>query len=536
MVDNGDGNTSQKEGQSQRTGRRLSIFKTFFLVALMVVTAYGMLNRGLFGEERWIPVAGVILGFVFVSLFVSGFYRDVPRVGWVLVGLMAVLVAVKGLSMIWTISPPETVKELLRSSMYLATFVLALAALSSKRLVAPFVDGMNVIVFAVAGYGLLQKINPVEYNPRTMDGVRIGSTLEYANTVAVILGMGIVLGLARMTQLRQPVYRGLYAAALLVFSVALYFTFSRGGILALGLALVGLFVLSNNRLQMFANLLLFSGPLAWLVWRAQSHENLFALRIPAKQRLGDGAALQTDLIIAVIAAFLLQALYAALVERYDLVPTVRRALGVAAVAAVLVGFGALTYAVLDEQLESGGITSAFTEGLGAKKDKDVNERLTSLSSNNRSAYWSVAWEEWKEHPLTGTGAGTFHYTWLENRPGFSSVRQVHNLYLEQGTETGVVAFLALAGFAALLGLYLAWKTWTASGERRLLLAGLTAAVGLYLIHSALEWHWYISPSTIFFFILAAVAVKFASNAGWDEPEKAGRAPDEGAPKAAAASS
>ena len=535
MIDNGNGKTSRQEGKGQRTGRRLSIFKTVFLVALMVITGYGMLNRGLYFEELWVPVAAAILGFVFVSLFVGGFYRDVPRVGWVLVGLMAVLVAVKGLSMIWTISPPETVRELLRSSMYLAAFVVALATAASRRLIGPFMDGMNLIVFAVAGYGVLQKINPVEYNPSTRDGVRIGSTLEYANTAAVVLGMGIVLGLARMTQLRQAVYRGLYAAALLIFSPALYFTFSRGGMLALGLALVGLFVLSGNRLQMFANLLLLSGPLAWLVWQAQGHENLFALEIPPGQRLADGTALRTDLIVALVAAFLLQAVYAALVERYDLVPTVRRVLGVAAVAAVLVGFGALTYVVLNEQLESGGITSAFIEGLGAKKDKDVNERLTSLSSNNRSAYWSVAWEEWKEHPLTGTGAGTFHYTWLENRPGDSSVRQVHNVYLEQGTETGAFAFLALSGFAALLGLYLVWSTWKASGERRLLLAGLTAAVGLYLLHSALEWHWYITSSTLFFFVLAGVATKFASRKDPDAEKSGGSGLDEGVSKVAAGS-
>jgi O-antigen ligase len=265
-----------------------------------------------------------------------------------------------------------------------------------------------------------------------------------------------------------------------------------------------------------------------LVWRAQSHENLFALKIPAEQRLADGAALRTDLIVALIAAFLLQALYAALAERYDLNPTVYRALGVAAVVAVLVGAGALTYVVLDEQRESGGITSAFTEGLGAKKDAGVNERLTSLSSNSRSAYWGVAWEEWKEHPLTGTGAGTFHYTWLENRPSFSSVRQVHNVYLEQGTETGVFAFLALSGFAALLGLYLVWATWKASGDRRLLLAGLTAATGAYLLHSALEWHWYIPPSTLFFFVLAGVAVKLASETEWDaEKNDRGRIDAEG---------
>ena len=115
MMDNANGEILRKEGKGQRTDRRLSIFKTFLLVALVVITAYGMLNRGLFGEERWIPVAGVILAIMFVSLFVSDFYQDMPRLGWMLVGLMAVLVAVKGLSMIWTISPTETIEELLRS-------------------------------------------------------------------------------------------------------------------------------------------------------------------------------------------------------------------------------------------------------------------------------------------------------------------------------------------------------------------------------------------------------------------------------------
>ena len=526
MIDNGNGKISWEEGKGHRTGRRLSMFKTILLAALVVVTAYGMLNNGLFGDERWIPVAGLVLGFVFVSLFVGGFYRDVPRVGWVLIGLMAVLVTVKGLSMIWSISPPETIRELLRSSMYLAAFTLALAALPSRRLVPAFVDGMVLIVTLVAGYGVLQKIDPVAYPVFALDGVRIGSTIGYANTFALLLAMGILLGLGRMTQLRQPLVRGLYAVALLICAVALYFTFSRGGLLTLGAGLVVLFVLANSRLQMFANLLLFSAPVLWLVWQAQSLENLFRLRIPPEQRLADGDVLRTDLIIALVGAFLLQAVYAALKERYELAPTARRVLGTVVVVGVLVGAGALAYVVIDERLESGGIMSAVTEGMGKKNNVDLNERLTSLSSNSRFIYWSVAWEEWKEHPFTGTGAGTFMYTWLEDRPNSSGVKQVHNVYLEQGTETGVFAFLALAGFVLLLSLYLIRAALKASGERRLLLAALTAAVGAYLLSSALEWHWYIPPSTLFFFILAGVALKLSSKTEWDTEKNGRGGPDE----------
>jgi len=208
----------------------------------------------------------------------------------------------------------------------------------------------------------------------------------------------------------------------------------------------------------------------------------------------------------------LQTIYAFLVGRYELAPALRRSLGVVAAVAVLVGAGALGFVVYGGQQGSDELLGAFSRKV--EDTDDVRNRLTSLSSNSRSTYWRVAWEEWKEHPLTGTGAGTFQYTWLENRPGFGGVKQVHNVYLEQGTETGIVAFLALGGFAALLLGYAARAAWRMrsgeAGERRVLLAGLTAAATVYLISSALEWHWYIPPSTIYFFILAGVTIRLAA--------------------------
>ncbi|HLM76784.1 MAG TPA: O-antigen ligase family protein [Rubrobacteraceae bacterium] len=495
--------------KSWQAGRNLMLFKSLVLTAIMVITLYGMLNRGLFELERWLPVAAAILGIFFITLFVVEYFADVPRIVWVLAGLLAVLVAVKGLSLIWSISPPETIKELLRSSMYLAAFVLAAASFSSRRLAGPFIDGMNIIVGAVAGYGVLQKTDPTDYPSTTASGVRIGSTLEYANTVAVVLGMGIVLGLGRMTGLRNPVARGLYAALILVLSVVLYFTFSRGGMLALGVGLLLLFVVGERRLQMFANLLLVSLPLGWLLWRAQDLTTFFSYTSDEDLRAAEGTTFLIYLVVAVIVAFLLQAGYAILLERYELSSWVRRALTAAAVVTALASIGFLGYQAVNQQLvESGGPFSTFAQGL--EEPKQANERLTSLSSNSRSIYWRVAWEEWLKHPLTGTGAGTFQYTWLENRPHTSGVKQVHNVYLEQGTETGILAFLALMGFAALLVVYAARATWRAAGERRVLLAGLTGAVAVYLVSSALEWHWYVLPSTIFFFILAGVAAKFAS--------------------------
>jgi hypothetical protein len=514
ILGNRDAQTVFEKGQA--SGRNLTIFKSLVLAVLVVITLYGMLNRGLAGAERWLPVAAAVLGLVVIALFVEDYFADVPRAVWVLVVLLVVLVAVKGLSLTWSISRTETIQELLRSSVYLAAFALAAASLSSWRLVGPFIDGMSLTAAAVAGYGVLQKVNPVDYSSNTRDGVRVGSTLEYANTVAVVLGMGIALGLGRMTQLRNPLARGLYAALILIFGAILYLTFSRGGMFSLVGGLVVLFAVTGRRLEMFGNLLLVLGPLTWLVWQVQGLETFFAYFSEEAPRAADGTAFRNYLVIAVVQAFLLQTIYAFLVGRYELSAALHRSLGVAAVIVVLAGAGALGFVVFGDSRGSDEALGAFSRQV--EDTEDVRDRLTSLSSNSRSLYWQVAWEEWRERPLTGTGAGTFQYSWLENRPNFSGVKQVHNVYLEQGTETGLVAFLALVGFATLLLGYAAWATLRADGERKVLLAGLTAAVAVYLASSALEWHWYIPPSTIYFFILAGVTTRLTARAEPASPE------------------
>lgn len=508
------------------SSRGLQVFRILVLVVLVGVTLYGMLNRGLFGLERWLPVAVGILAVLFITLFVRGFFRDVPRVGWMLVGLLGALVAVKGLSYTWSISHVETVREVLRSSMYLAVFTLAVASFSARRLVGPFVDGTVLIAGAITGYGVLQKTRPTAYPSNTPDGVRVGSTLEYANTVAVVVGIGIVLSLARMTQLRSPFARGFYAALLVVFGAILYLTFSRGGMLSLAVGLVALFVVGRHRLQTFVNLLLVALPLGWLLWRVQGLETFFRFDPLGPERAADGAAFGAYLAISIVSAFVLQAVYALLVERYELAPGLRRVLGAAAVLLVLVGAGSVTYIIVGNQAGADSIAEAFTRKV--EETGDISDRLTSVSANSRSRYWNVAWNEWKERPLTGTGAGTFLYTWQQDRPGFGGVKQVHNVYLEQGTETGIVAFVALVGFAVLLAGYVALAAWLATGGRRTLLAGMTAAIVVYLFSSALEWHWYIPPSTTYFFILAGVAVRLASQTDWavDEPTPSSSNPTE----------
>jgi O-antigen ligase len=236
-----------------------------------------------------------------------------------------------------------------------------------------------------------------------------------------------------------------------------------------------------------------------------------------QQRIADGAVFRTDLILALAAAFALQAGLALLVNRYELKPLARQVIGALVLFGAVLAVGVGAVAMVNGY---GGIGQAYQTLVSNPNDTEsAPQRLASLSIGFREDYWKVGWEAWKERPLTGTGAGTFQYTWLENRPGTEGVKQVHNLYLEQGTETGVFAFLALVGFVVTLVGYSARAAWRSrGGERRILLAGLVSALVVYLVSSILEWHWYVPGSTLIFFFLAAITAKFASRDDWDAPE------------------
>ena len=52
------------------------------MLALLAVTAYGMMGDGLYLDELWLPVAAGVLALLFATLFARGFYTDLPPAGY----------------------------------------------------------------------------------------------------------------------------------------------------------------------------------------------------------------------------------------------------------------------------------------------------------------------------------------------------------------------------------------------------------------------------------------------------------------------
>lgn len=101
----------------------------------------------------------------------------------------------------------------------------------------------------------------------------------------------------------------------------------------------------------------------------------------------------------------------------------------------------------------GGLTGFFLKHAGY-----FEKGATSVSA--RLDYWRAAARITREHPLLGSGPGTFGVQYRQIKdPKAEMARLTHNDYLEQASDAGLPAFLAYAAFWIGGLVYLGRKSW-----------------------------------------------------------------------------
>lgn len=95
----------------------------------------------------------------------------------------------------------------------------------------------------------------------------------------------------------------------------------------------------------------------------------------------------------------------------------------------------------------------------------------------RFGYWAAAVEEWKAHPIMGSGPGTFDIYYAERKePEWEMTRLAHNDYLQQASDSGTAGALTYT-------LWIAWILFMYFRKNRLWKRPL--ALGVWL--GALGW-------------------------------------------------
>src|SRR5829696_5077711 len=530
--------------ENQRLGwvfaRLVPWYGLFAVVVVALIQLFFSIAKGGYFIYQWYWGASAIALALIGAALVPGYLSrsSLGRWQWALLGTLLAFTAIVTASIFWSLSPVLSVHEASRTAMYVGAFVLLLPAAARW--------GWLIVDATICGallppalFGLEQKIYPtaVVYSGfATLEtDPKASSTVGYHPTFGMMCAMGALLVIARIgsfRSLRSTLLRALYSATGVIFLVALYFSFSRGALLAFAAGVVVLLALAKHRLEVLGNLAITVLPALWVISQARELPGLVTRPVSEEIMKADGLALIALLLTGVLLALAAQVVFSLLVRAAEgYVPDgVRRVASIVgttlAVVAVAGGFffGWAKFQEFGgvEELRS-RITSSDTEQQAEARATDQTKRFTSMSAANRIALWEIAWATFREHPLTGTGGDTYQVVYQEKaaegvEAAQHPVLHPHSMWMSLLSDTGIFALLAFGAFcigSLALACYNAFSK-TRSRTSRALIAGSAAAATAYLASSSIDWNWYIPASTLPFFALAAVAAGTTKRRGQKE--------------------
>ncbi len=130
------------------------------------------------------------------------------------------------------------------------------------------------------------------------------------------------------------------------------------------------------------------------------------------------------------------------------------------------------------------------------------------SIQGRLNFWRAGLEIFLDHPLFGTGAGTFgsvHPAYQRDVRYYA--RDPHSLYIQTMTEMGIAGLVPLVALLASIGMIWRRTLQTARGKDEFpLIAGIGLGLVAFFLHSAFDMDWMFPANPAMAFALAGVLV------------------------------
>jgi O-antigen ligase len=490
-------------------------------IALAAAVAYAAFDSGAIdlhpGSRLQVGIAAIALGTLASLLFGRGLGVRAERGAALGFGLLVAFAAWAGLSIAWSIAPDQSWVQVNRAIAYASCAGLAMVLGSSLPNPARKVGaGYLIVAVAVALYALGGKVAPWLSIPGVIDLnqteliSRLRAPLDYWNALALfcVLAVPIALGFAADVEGSRR-SRTLSALALVPLLCTIGLTYSRGGLVALALALAVLMALRPDPARIAALFLLgvLSVVPAYLVVVFSSSLTTDGLSV--SDRSGAGVVMGLALLVGV--GFMLFS-GARLIRAGDAVRLGSRAR--AAAPRVAVGAVALGLVVLVVGLAvsgrgfTGEIDHQAHQFTTAKEEKQ-NEpgRLVNTNSGNRWVWWNEAVGAWSDKPLIGHGAGSFPFLHRQYRHDRLGVLQPHSVPLEFLAEEGLIGTVLVLGGLAMLALAGVRRYRRLLTPEQMAAAPLLAGVVAWGLHMWVDWDWDIPavtlPLLVFLGVLAA---------------------------------
>ncbi len=478
---------------------------------LATVAALSFLSGG-YILQRTAPVVFVLAAVAVVVVWRARSLVRPSRPYLVAVAAFAALVAWTGLSILWSAGPDLSWVSFDVALLYLLVMTgvgLLPGGPLQLRLAA---HGFGLVVLVVALYSLLGKVAP-DLVTHAQLVARLRAPVGYWNVLAAMIVMAIPVFLATASsKATRPWLRGLAAAALVVLALTFFFTFSRGGYVALFAALLVYFMCTTRRLSALASLAIAASLAGAVLFGLRDLETLFSATQDSSLRTSQAHVLAGWLGAALIVAVAAQVLVALAEVRWTLSARQARLVGTTVVAVLVMAPLVLgTVYVLGH---GGGawISTQYHAALSPSGPSNDVQRLASLGSSGRIPWYREALRGFSHHPVAGTGAGTFRFTDELYRTNTYVAKHSHSQWLNVLTELGVVGFVLFA--VAIGGLVVAAFGRLFRDRRdphRALLAACQAAIIAFVVHMSLDWDWDMTSITIAFLLLAGVSAAYVKD-------------------------
>ena len=468
---------------------------------------------GFDGGGYFPPATGVACVTLTLALVLRVTLADRPLAGF---GLAAgVVTAAVGLFGVWSLvstswsdAPARAVAEFDRTLLYMLMLALLATLPRTTETARTVLVGIaGGAAFACLG-GLLSRVLPDVFPiaPNVLDQ-RLSYPITYWNGVGLLAALTIVFATHLTCSAREhPAARVVAAAFVPLLAATLFFTFSRAAIVVMAIGVVGYVVLARPRGLLPALIAVLPPAAVAVIWAYEAEE--LARPDPTTDAAVDQG--QEVFIVLVLCALAAGAARFALIHMgldrrlaaIDVPRRTRNAVTVAAAGVLLVG-AATAWIALDMNDRISRQYEKFKEGDVIRASEDARDRLTDVGNNGRIQHWDEALDAFADHPLRGTGAGTYELTWAEHRASDFTVRDGHSLYLETLSEVGVVGgALLLVALGGILGALAS----RARGPDRALWAAMFAAGCVWALHAAQDWVWELPSVTAWLFAAGGIAL------------------------------
>jgi tetratricopeptide (TPR) repeat protein len=444
-------------------------------------------------------------------LFAGGLVRArLSRGGAVGFALLCGYAAWTTLSLLWTESSEATIVDVSQMLLYVALMGLLLLV-QGRAAIRFMLSGLACGITAIAVIAVLSRLHFQWFEVPTLFALpgsvrRLSYPIDYWNALAALMAVGMPVLLYCATGARSLIARAAAASAIPLLALCAFLTASRGGVIEIAVGLVVFVVLAPDRLSKLAMIAVTGAGSALLIEAANKRPEV---RDGARTALAAHQGNQLIAIaIAVVAGVALLGAAVILVERYverpRLLVLTRRQLGylsaggvvVAVVAFVAAGGVGFLHRKWTEFKSPGGFNTSSGNAFA---------RLQSTSGEGRYQYWQEAAHTAAQKPLTGSGANTFQFEWLQHgvaAGGF--VQDAHSMYMQALGDLGYPGFILITGFMLWILGFGVWRVIrTRDSAVRLTLAAATAGAFAFAFAAAIDWIWFIPVLPVALFVCAS---------------------------------